>query len=92
MSYGNARLCALYYCLWIHVLVRRGVYGVAGYCEAHNRGDEQMTFEPQIVNEFIVRKMEEQRNRDLRLLADIARYAGVGVAVLLLVDAMLRAG
>jgi len=51
-----------------------------------------MTFESQQVNEFLVRKAEQQRDRDLRLIFDIVIYSGLTIGVLSLLEAMLRAG
>jgi len=51
-----------------------------------------MTFEANEVDAFIARKAEESKIQDLKLLADIARYTGTGLVVLLLLELMLRAG
>jgi hypothetical protein len=51
-----------------------------------------MTFEPQEVSDYLARKAEQQRDSDLRLLFDIARYTSVGLVVLLLLDLMIRLG
>lgn len=51
-----------------------------------------MTMEPELVNEFLARKAEEQKDQDMRLIANLIMYAGVGLAVLSIVDALLKAG
>ena len=51
-----------------------------------------MTMETDLVNEFLARKMQEKKDRDMRLIADLIMYAGVGIAVLALLDLMLKAG
>lgn len=51
-----------------------------------------MTIETHEVDAFLARKMQEKRDRDLRLIADLMLYAGIGIVLLVLLDMMLRAG
>jgi hypothetical protein len=51
-----------------------------------------MTFESHEVDAYIARRAEQSKIEDVKLLLDIMRYAGTGLVVLFLLDAMLRAG
>ena len=54
--------------------------------------EQQMTFESQEVNEFLARKATEQRDSDLKLIADIMTYVAIGLATLALLETMLNVG
>lgn len=51
-----------------------------------------MTLETDAVNEFLARKAQEQKDRDLRLIANLIQYSGIAIMLLALYDLMLRAG
>ena len=48
-----------------------------------------MTFETDLVNEYIARKMLEKRNRDLKLIVNIVTYTAITLVVLIILEAML---
>lgn len=51
-----------------------------------------MTLETEEVDLFLARKAEEQRDRDFKLLCDIVIYTGLTIAVLSLLEIMLKTG
>ena len=54
--------------------------------------EQQMTFESQEVNEFLARKAGQNRDSDLKLIADIVTYVAIGLATLALLETMLNIG
>jgi len=51
-----------------------------------------MTMEPEVVNEFLARKAAEKQDRLMKFAANVIIYSGLTIAVVSLLELLVRSG